>query len=171
MNISYFLIFSPRDSDSVGLGWSQGLWIMNFKVLQVILSSHPDTGVLGCLRTINMWKEQGIWNQESWASFLAVLGCVVDSNSLSLSDAICTGQIRQPAQEVVTHIKQSKGWVVIVSPFLTPSLGSLFPNSLSYLLFPAQAIFAHLLIAVRPFLSCYLAFLRSFFPPSLLCQS
>lgn len=67
MDISYFLILSPRDSDSVGLGWGQGLWIMTFsKVLQVILSSQSDTGFVGCLGTIDVWKEQGIWNQESW---------------------------------------------------------------------------------------------------------
>ena len=63
------------------------------------------------------------------------------------------GQIRQPTQEVVIHIRQSKGWVVMVFFFLTLSLCSLFPNSLSYLLFLAQAIHSHLLTVVRSLLA------------------
>lgn len=52
MNTSYFLMISPKDSDSVGLRRNQRLWIMNFKeVLQVILSSQPTACFVDCLGT------------------------------------------------------------------------------------------------------------------------
>lgn len=47
---------------------------MNFKeVLQVILRSQTGTGFVARVGTTDMWKEQGICNQGSWASLHALL--------------------------------------------------------------------------------------------------
>ena len=80
----------------------------------MILRSQSNTGFVGSLGTIDMWKELGIRNQGFWASLYALLFTQLLWASVI---PVKEDNIKHSAQEVVRYIRQSKHWLAMLPPF------------------------------------------------------